>query len=82
MEATALDLRTKTREVLRRVEAGETVVISRRGKPAALLSPLPKTDHRRKLEAPVDLPAFGMWSDRTDLLDPSEHVRELRRSRF
>ncbi len=34
------DLRNRSGEILRRVEAGETVQISNRGKPVALVSPL------------------------------------------
>ena len=77
MEASALDLRTHTRDLLGHVAAGETVIISHRGRPSAMLAPLatkrPKTS---------DLPAFGMWADRKEMEDPSALVRELRRSRF
>jgi antitoxin (DNA-binding transcriptional repressor) of toxin-antitoxin stability system len=77
MQASALDLRTHTRDLLGHVAAGETVIISHRGHPAAMLAPL-----AGKTSKSADLPAFGMWADRKDLEDPSAFVRELRRSRF
>lgn len=70
-------LRTRTRDLLGHVAAGETVIISHRGHPAAMLSPL-----EAKKPKTTDLPAFGMWADRKDMEDPSAFVRELRRSRF
>ncbi len=77
MEASALDLRTRTRDLLGHVAAGETVIISHRGHPAAMLAPL-KTGTPKS----SDLPAFGMWADRKDMEDPAAFVRGLRRSRF
>lgn len=77
MEASALDLRTRTRDLLGHVAAGETVIISHRGRPAAMLAPLKTTSPKAS-----DLPAFGMWADRTDLADPSAIVRDMRRSRY
>jgi prevent-host-death family protein len=77
MEASALELRTRTRDLLGHVAAGETVIISHHGRPAAMLAPL-----KRKMPKTTDLPAFGMWADREDMEDPAAFVRELRRSRF
>jgi prevent-host-death family protein len=77
MEANALDLRTRTRDLLGHVAAGETVIISHRGRPAAMLAPL-----KSKTPKSTDLPAFGMWADRKDLQDPAAIVRDMRRSRF
>jgi prevent-host-death family protein len=36
------DLRQRASELLRRVEAGETIEITNRGRPVALLSPIPE----------------------------------------
>ena len=81
MKATALELRTRTKDLLLRVDAGETIYISRRGRTAAMLAPVPAPG-RKPTKSLADLPAFGMWADRDDLTDPVEFVRELRRSRF
>lgn len=41
--ATAKDLRTRTREILRAVATGERVVVTYRGRPVAVLSPASET---------------------------------------
>jgi len=46
IEVAARELRNNTAEVLRRVEAGEDVVITTRGKPVAALVPLPSQRRR------------------------------------
>lgn len=78
MKATVLDLRYRTKDVLKAVERGETVTILYRGKEKALLQPLPSGPRRSKLS---DDPAFGMWKDRKDLKNVSDFVRKLRKSR-
>lgn len=40
-EIAARELRNRTADVLRRVEAGEQVTITTRGRPVALLTPVP-----------------------------------------
>lgn len=77
MRATALDLRYHTKELLECVQSGEVVEISHRGKEVAKLIPI--------LQANVQdytLPAFGMWADRDDLVDPSSFIRSIRKPRF
>ncbi len=55
----AKELKNQTGEVLRRVGAGERVLITKRGKPLALLSPV-KEDHLK----PVGLRAYEeAWQD-------------------
>lgn len=29
-----------------------------------------------------ELPAFGMWKDRTDMENPADYVRQIRQNRF
>jgi prevent-host-death family protein len=79
MKATVLDLRYRTKDVLRAVERGETVTILHRGKEKALLQPIPAASKRPKLTATK---AFGMWKDRKDLGNVKDFVRKLRSSRF
>ncbi len=45
------ELRQRASEVLRRVEAGETVEVTDRGRPVALLTPVPKADGLERLRA-------------------------------
>jgi prevent-host-death family protein len=76
MNATILDLRYRTKDVLKAVERGETVTVLYRGKAKARIMPLPE-------EAGLDSEAaFGLWKDRVDLRDPSTYVRKLRQGRF
>jgi prevent-host-death family protein len=78
MKATVLDMRRNPKKILDAIARNETVTLSHRGKPLARIEPI--EDSRRCSAA--DHPAFGMWADRTDMLDPSAQVRELRRGRF
>ena len=74
-------LRTRVREVLECLDRGEEVTLTYRGKPRARLVGIDTSDGSDDAEDD-ELPAFGMWSDRDDLQDVSDHVRRLRRGRF
>jgi prevent-host-death family protein len=61
------ELRQRASELLRRVEAGETIEITDRGRPVAILAPLPDQSPIERLRATGDLePA------RSDLMDLPE----------
>jgi prevent-host-death family protein len=79
MKATVLDLRRNPRKILEAIERNEAVTLSKRGKEIARIVP-------RKEEAAAssikNTPAFGIWKDRTDMADPSEYVRRMRKGRF
>jgi prevent-host-death family protein len=62
------ELRQRASELLRRVEAGETIEITDRGRPVAVLAPLPDQRPIDRLRATGDLEAAG--SDLGDLPDP------------
>jgi len=76
MKAAVLDLRRRSRDILRAIEHGETVTILCRGKEKAILSPLPRG--RRSVR---EHPAFGMWKDRAGMKDVAGFVRRLRKAR-
>lgn len=78
MKATIVDLRYRTRDVLKAVERGEEVTILSRGKEKARIVPI--ESHRARGSA-KDQEAFGMWRDREDLSDVSAYVRRLRQGR-
>ena len=61
------ELRQRASELLRRVEAGESIQISDRGRPIAILAPLPE-DPVERLRASGDL--LDSDRDLTDLPDP------------
>jgi prevent-host-death family protein len=48
-------LRQRASELLRRVEAGETIEITDRGRPVAVLAPLPEAGPMERLRATGDL---------------------------
>lgn len=81
------ELRQRASELLRRVEAGETIEITDRGRPVAVLAPLPDQGPIERLRATGDLePAAADLSDLSDPLplalgqDPPSRVLErLRR---
>jgi prevent-host-death family protein len=80
------ELRQRASELLRRVEAGESIEITDRGRPVAVLAPLPD-DPLDRLRASGDLqPADGELSDLPEPLPltpgaepPSAVLARLRR---
>ncbi|HEX4866436.1 MAG TPA: type II toxin-antitoxin system prevent-host-death family antitoxin [Acidimicrobiales bacterium] len=80
------ELRQRASELLRLVERGETVEITDRGRPVALLTPLPGGSPLEQLRAAGDLePASAMLTDLPPPLPPtvdelpSETLARLRR---
>lgn len=59
MQATTKDLRLRTKEILAAAQRGEKVVITFRGEPRAVLSPLPNSVKRLFQTNP----SFGIWSN-------------------
>ncbi len=79
MKATMLDLRRRTREILRALDQNEPVTILYRGRKRGVLYPAADEKHTAAIQ---EHPAFGMWRDRQDLARPEEFVRRLRKGRF
>ena len=66
------ELRQRASELLRRVEAGETIEITDRGRPVAVLAPLPNQSPIERLRATGDLePARADLSDLAEPLSPT-----------
>lgn len=64
------ELRQRASELLRRVADGEIIQITDRGRPVALLAPLPEADPLERMRASGEIvPAKG---DLTDLPEPLE----------
>jgi prevent-host-death family protein len=58
------ELRQRASELLRRVEAGETIEVTDRGRPVAVLAPLPEAGPLEQLRATGEvMPATGSLSD-------------------
>lgn len=69
------ELRQRASELLRRVEGGETIEITDRGRPVALLSPLPEGGRLERLRAAGDLePATAELDDLPEPLDPEPGI--------
>jgi prevent-host-death family protein len=62
------ELRQRASELLRRVEAGETIEVTDRGRPVAVLAPIPEQDPIERLRATGDL--LPSQSDLDDLPEP------------
>lgn len=81
------ELRLRASELLGRVARGETIEITDRGRPVALLSPLPERSRLDRLRAAGEIePAIGGLEDLPEPLDlapgvepPSEVLARLRR---
>ena len=58
------ELRQRASELLRRVEAGETIEVTDRGRPVAVLAPFPDQGGLERLRAAGDVePAVGTLDD-------------------
>lgn len=77
MEATTKDLRLHTRELLAATERGEEVIITFRGKPRAMLTPVRPEGDRVGGRNPL----FGLWADDDRHASVDEQVRALRKPR-
>ncbi len=62
------ELRQRASEYLRRVEAGETIEVTDRGRPVALLTPIPEAPPLERLRASGDLDPAS--KDLKDLPEP------------
>ncbi len=77
MEASFLDLRKHSRDILRALERNESITLLYRGKPKAVITPIASAP---KIRAEDD-PGFGIWSDRPEMEDATEYVHSLRKKR-
>jgi prevent-host-death family protein len=58
------ELRQRASDYLRRVEAGETIEVTDRGRPVALLTPIPKASPVERLRASGDIQGGEeVWED-------------------
>ena len=82
------ELRQRASELLRRVEAGETIEVTDRGRPVAVLAPLPQAGPLEQLRAAGEvIPAAGSLTDLPEPLpvpagkeSPSVILARLRRN--
>ena len=81
MQASFVDLRKKSAEIIKALSRKERVTVLYRGKPAAIMEPIdgrvsdesqPASQHQ----------AFGIWADQAENSSVEEQVRSLRSKRF
>ena len=71
------ELRQRASELLRRVEAGETIEVTDRGRPVAILAPLPAGESLERLRASGEvIPATGDLEELPEPM-PLEDGQEL-----
>ena len=82
MEASFVDLRKKSKEIINALNRKEKVTVSYRGKPAAVMNPVNTVTETSELSASQHA-AFGMWAkEQSDNNDVIEQVSLLRRKRY
>lgn len=79
MNASFLDFRRRTGDILQALNRNESITLLYRGKAKAVISPL--TQKTATCDA-SKVAGFGMWADRDDLDDVETHVRSLRKGRY
>ena len=78
MKATFLDLRKRSKEIVKALDRNQTVTLFYRGKAKGMIVPVSRT---RKNLSVLDHPFFGMWRDRADMKDVRKWVDEIRKPR-
>lgn len=82
MEASFVDLRKKSKEIINAINRKEKVTVLYRGKPAAIMNPINTTSETTQLSA-AKHKAFGMWAaNKVDEISPTDQVALLRRKRY
>lgn len=77
MEASAKDLRFRSKEILDSIERGEEVIITYHGKPKAKIVPYKGKGKERKK---TDI--FGIWKDNSKTKDVNAFIDDIRGERF
>ena len=78
MNATTLDLRYRTREIMNSIDRGESVVITFRGKPKGVISPYREKTTKDGASI-MDHPFIGMWAESGTTVD--DEMNRLRGGR-
>jgi hypothetical protein len=79
MKATFLDLRKRSRDIVRALDQNQSVTLFYRGKPKGVIVPASKPSEKRI--SIMRHRAFGMWRDRVDMRNVRRAVARLRKAR-
>lgn len=80
MEASFVDLRKKSAEIIKALSRKERVTVLYRGKPAAVMEPIDNRIPGKGVSASQHR-AFGLWAKHSDSSTVEEQVQSLRRRR-
>ena len=64
--------------IIKSVGKGESITITQRGKPIAVINSFPQKENKEEF----DSTGFGMWADRKDMEDVDAWVRVRRSTRY
>ena len=79
MKATFLDLRKRSREIVKALDRNQSVILFYRGKAKGVI--VPTSSPPEKAVSAMNHRAFGMWRDRTDMKSVRNVVAKLRKMR-
>ncbi len=79
MKATFLDLRKRSRDIVRALDQNQSVTLFYRGKPKGVIVPASKPSEKRV--SIMSHRAFGMWRERSDMKNVRGAVARLRKAR-
>jgi len=79
MKATFLDLRKRSKEIVKALDRNQTVTLFYRGKPKGVI--VPTSSPPEKAVSVLGHRAFGMWRERTDIKSVQSIVAKLRKAR-
>ena len=82
MEASFVDLRKKSAEIIKALKRKERVTVLYRGKPAAVMQPIGHQDASNPMTSAAEHEAFGLWADRQDSGNVAHELRAIRRRRY
>ena len=77
MIANIRQLRSSTKEIMRAIDRGDVVVITKHGKPCAKIIPLQVSSSIPEDEET----AFGMWKDNPKVSSVAEYIAKVRAPR-
>jgi len=78
VKATFLDLRKRSRDIVRALDQNQSVTLFYRGRPKGVIVPVSKPSEKR---IPImSHRAFGMWRDRIDMRNVRRAVERLRKA--
>jgi len=80
MEITTKQLRMAPGKIISRVNTGQEITITYRGKPRAKIVPIVGRQNNNLEETEDEL--FGIWKNRKDIKDVDQYVRKIRKGRY